>query len=196
MSERARIVARARHDLRAQDVRLLFEVAAVSQHQGAEAELAPLCNGSAQRPAQHGPAERACHLAELQPGILRLGGIGRSVAKQHVGQLVRHHAGDLALSGCRIEHATVNEHRSARQGKRVDLLQVHGRERVLVDGLLQFGRCGRHESIAERAEIAGDAFVVDDRILLANFGRAFAADHHVLLRGVLVLGQLHRRLRG
>ena len=62
-------------------------------------------------PPTDGAADDAGNLAELQPGILRLRRIGRSMPQQHVRQLVRHDADDLAF-GCRgVEHAAVDEHR-------------------------------------------------------------------------------------
>ncbi len=100
--------------------------------------------------ADDGAADDAGDLTELQPGVLRLRGVGRAVPQQHVRQLVRHHADDLAFGRGRVEHAAVHEHRPARQRKRVDLLQVHRRERILVDRLLELRRRTRHEPIAER----------------------------------------------
>ena len=131
--ERARVVAGSRHDLRAEQIRLLLEVAAVSQEQRAQPELAALRDGRTGRAADDGAADDAGELAELQPGILRLRRIGRSVSKQDVRQLVRHDADDLAFGRGRVEHAAVDEHRSARQRERIDLFQVDRRERILVD---------------------------------------------------------------
>ena len=55
--ERARVVAGPRHDLRAEQIRLLLEVAAVSQQQRAEAELAALRDGRSRRAADHRAAD-------------------------------------------------------------------------------------------------------------------------------------------
>ena len=65
--ERSRIVAGPRHDLRAEQVRLLFEVAAVSQEQRAETELAGLRDGRTGRTTDDGAADDARDLAELEP---------------------------------------------------------------------------------------------------------------------------------
>ena len=55
----------------------------------------------------------------------------------------------LPLLGRRVEHAALHEHRSARQRERVDVFQVHGRERVLEDRLLQFRRRRGDEAVAD-----------------------------------------------
>ena len=68
MSERARVVAGPRHDLRAEEVRLLLVVAAVAEQQGAETELGAFRDV----PAQLAAADRAGDLAELQPRVLGL----------------------------------------------------------------------------------------------------------------------------
>jgi hypothetical protein len=93
------------------------------------------------------------------------------------------------------KHAPVNEHRPTRERKRVDLFQVHRRERVLVDGLFELGRSGGDESIAKRREIAGDLLVLDNRVLLPHLGGRLEAELHVLLGGVAVLRHLYQRLR-
>jgi hypothetical protein len=79
-------------------------------------------------------------VSHLQPRILCLGGVGRSMTKQDVRQLVRHHADDLGFRRRRVEHAAVHEHRPAGQRKGIDLFEVHRRERILVDRLLEFWR--------------------------------------------------------
>ena len=107
-------------------------------------------------PADHRAANCAGDLPELQPRILRLRRVRRAVAQQDVRQLVRHHASDFAFRRRRVEHAPLNEHRPARERERVDLLQVHRRERVPIHRLVQFRRRRSHQSIAERREISGD----------------------------------------
>ncbi len=134
--EVARVVARARHDLGAQEIRLFLEVAAVLQEERAKPELAALGDRRARGAAHRGAADRPGNLAKLQPGILRFRCIGRPMPQQHVRQLVRHDAGDLAFSCSGVEHAAVHEHRTAGQREGIDLFQVHRRERVLVDRLL------------------------------------------------------------
>ncbi len=194
--ERSRIVPGPRHDLRAQEVGLLLEIAAVLQQQRAETELTALSDGRAGGATDHGPTDDPRDLAELQPRVLCLRRIGRAVAEQHVRQLVRHDPDDLGLDRRGVEHPAVDEHRAARKGEGIDLLQVHGRERVLVDGLLQFRRCTLHQAIAEHRQIPGDGLVLDDGILLTNFGGGLSSKLHVLLGRVLVLRQLDSRLAG
>src|SRR6185436_16831890 len=136
-----------------QKVGLLFKVAAVTEEQRAKSELAALGNCRACRAAHHRAAYLASELTELQPWVLRLRRVGRSMAQQNVGQLVGHDSYDLALGCRRVEHAAVHEHRSAGKSKSVDFLQVHWRERVLVDWLLEFGRGSRHEPVAQLREV-------------------------------------------
>ena len=95
----------------------------------------------------------------------------------------------------RLEHAAVDEHRSARQREGVDLLQVHRRERVLEHRLVQLRRRRRDEPLPEPIEIAGERRVVDDRVLLAHFRRRLAPELDVLLGRVLVLRRRDLRLR-
>jgi hypothetical protein len=116
------------------------------------------------------------------------------MSQQNVREFVCHHAHDFTLGGGGVEHAALDEHRSARQRKRVDLLQVHWRERILEDGLLQFRGSSNDKPIAQLAEIAGDALVLDDRVLLADFGGSLASDFDVLFRRVLVVRRLDHRL--
>ena len=96
-----RVVARAGHDLRAEQVGLLLEIAAVSEEQGAQPEIRTLGDGRSRAPSDHGTAQLPGELPELQPRILRLRRIRRSVAQQDVGQLVGHHASHLAFRGGR-----------------------------------------------------------------------------------------------
>ena len=128
LAQRARIVPGARHDLRAEEVGLLLEVAAVPQKQRAQSELAALRDRRSGRAADNRATHRTSELPELQPGILRLGRVGGAVPKQDVGELVRHHPHDLTLARRSVEHATVHEHRSARKRKGVDLFQIDRRE--------------------------------------------------------------------
>ena len=72
MSARARVVAGPRHDLRAEEVRLLLVVAAVAEQQRAETELGAFRDVPAQLAADDRAADRAGDLAELQPRVLGL----------------------------------------------------------------------------------------------------------------------------
>ena len=72
MSARARVVAGPRHDLRAEEVRLLLVVAAVAEQQRAETELGAFRDSPAQLAAADRAADRAGDLAELQPRVLGL----------------------------------------------------------------------------------------------------------------------------
>jgi hypothetical protein len=84
----------------------------------------------------------------------------------------------------------LHEHRSARKRKGVDLFQVHGCERILIDGLLEFLRSHGDQPIAELREVRRDPLVLDDRVLLPHFSSGFEPELHVLLWRVFVLRQL------
>ena len=70
-----------------------------------------------------------------------------------------------------------------------------GVNEYLIDGLIEARRRHRDQSIAKRAQIAGDSLIRDDGILLANFGGGLETEFHILLRRVLVLRQFERGLR-
>ena len=193
--ERPRIVAGPRHDLCAKQIRLSLEVAAVSQEQGAQSELAALCDCRSGCATDDRAAHDAGDLTQLQPRILRLGRVGCSMSKQHMGELVRHDTDDLAFGRRGVEHATVHEHRSTGERKRIDLFHVHRCKRILVDRFVELGRRDRDKAIAESREIADDALVFDDGILLANLGRGLATELDVLLGRVSVFRRLHDGLR-
>ena len=82
-AEIARVVARTRHDLRAQQVGLLFVLAAVLEEHRAEAELAAFGDELSPSAADHRAGDRPCQLAELE--ALRLGRVGGAVAQQRRG---------------------------------------------------------------------------------------------------------------
>jgi hypothetical protein len=83
MSERARVVAGPRHDLRAEEVRLLLVVAAVAEQQRGETELGAFHDVPAQLAAENLP------IASLAPerhiGIDRRGAAGGQVAGEKRG---------------------------------------------------------------------------------------------------------------
>src|SRR5262245_24567356 len=77
--QRTRVVPGASHDLRAEQVGLLLEVAAVSQKYRAQPELAALRDGRPRRAADHRAAHGTGELTELQPGILCFRSVGGAV---------------------------------------------------------------------------------------------------------------------
>ena len=188
-----RVVTRSRHDLRAEQVRLLFVLAAVFQKRRTEPELAALRDDLAPPATDDGSGNCAGDLTELK--ALRFGCVGGAVAQQHVAQLVRHHADDLALACSGLEHPAVDEHRAAGQRERVDVLQVHRRERVLEHGIVQLSWCDGDEPFSEPVEVARKCGVGDDGVLLANLCRGLATEFDVLFRRVLVFGSRDPGLR-
>jgi hypothetical protein len=173
-----------------QQIRLLLEVAAVFQEQRAQAEVRSLGDGPSCRSSDHRAANLTGELPELKPGILSLRRIGSSVPQQHVRQLMGHHADDFGFGCCSAEHAPMHEHRPPGKREGVDLLEVHRREGILVHGVLEFCRGRYDQPVAEHREIFRHLLVLDDWVLLADFGNGLAADLDVLLRGVSILRQL------
>ena len=77
-------------------------------------------------------------------------------------QLVRHHASDFVVGARRLQHAAVQEHRSAGERKCVDLPQVDDVERVAESRLLESRRNGGDEPAPIRSTSAsvGSSFSI------------------------------------
>ena len=140
--------------------------------------------------AQH----RAGNLSDLV--LRRLARLRRAVAQQHVTELVRHHAGDLAVGVRRFDHPAVDEHRPAGQREGVDLLHVHHLERVLELRMPQFA--GESSSTSRRPMSSTNDVTLSSRIsgsVLRASAAACAAHLDVLGRRVAVVGRHDARLR-
>ena len=98
-------------------------LATVFQEVRAEADLRALRDDLPLVPADDGAEDLAGERAELE--LLRLRRLQRAVAQDDVREFVRHHAGNLVVGARRLEHAAIEEHRAARQRKRVDLAQIY-----------------------------------------------------------------------
>ena len=186
-------VAGARHHLGAENVRLRLVLAAVLQEIGAEPELRALGNNAPRRPADDRAEHLAGNRADLE--LLALGSLRRAVAESHVRDLVRHDASNLALGPGRLDHAAVQEHRAARQGERVDLLLVDHVERVPELGVTELGRDGRNQSPADPFDVIVNPLVVQQREFLADLGRGFLPELHVLRNRIFRIGRSNFRLR-
>ena len=133
-----RVVAGARHDLRAEQVGLALVLAAVLQEVGAEPELRSLRDDAAGGAADDRAEDLAGDRADLK--LLRLGRLRGAVTQRDVRNLVRHDAGDFAFGLRRFDHAAMEEHRPAGQRKRVDLLLVDDVEGVAELGVPELRR--------------------------------------------------------
>ena len=101
----ARVVAGPRHQLRAEQVRLLLVFAAYfSSHM--RTELRSLGNRLTPTAADHRAGNGSRQRTELES--LRLGRVRRAVPKEDVRQFVGHHADDFAFGVGRVEHALTN----------------------------------------------------------------------------------------
>jgi len=108
---------------------------------------------------------------------------------------VRHYACDFALALSGFDHAAIEEHRSARQGERVDLLLVHDfeGEAELRVAVLRGNGCG--ELLADFSHPAVDALVTEQRHLLPDLRRRFLPKLHVVGDRVAVFRGDDMRLR-
>src|SRR5205085_1943788 len=96
---------------------------------GADAELHALPDDLTEVAADDRAADRTEDRADLV--FRRFARLGRTVPECDVADLVGHHPRDLAFTVRRLEHAAVDEHRSAGQREGVDLADVDPFERVL-----------------------------------------------------------------
>jgi hypothetical protein len=143
--------------------------------------------------ADDGAEDRAGHLADLIfLGLARLGG---AVPQDDVTELVGHHAGDFAFGLRRLDHPAVDEHRTAGQRERVDLLHVHRLEGVVEFGMLHVGGDRGDQPPPDAFEKRRDAVVPQDRQLLSGFGRGLTPELDVLRGGVAVFRRNDLRLR-
>src|SRR5205807_7003854 len=105
LGEVARVVACARHDLRAEQVGLLLVSTAVLERAESEADLTRAADDLTDAAAD----DRARYLSEHRADLvlLRLCGLRGDVAKGHVAHLVRHDARHLAFRVGGLDHASV-----------------------------------------------------------------------------------------
>ena len=189
----ARIVARSRHQLRAEQIRFALEFAAVLQEVRAESQL----RGVGDRGTLAATHDRAEHLAgeRAKLKLLAFRRLHRAVTQDHVRQLVRHDPGNFPFRARRLNHAAIQEHRPAGQGERVDLTQVHDLERVPELRLTELARDLVDEPFPNALDEIFRAIVIEHRHLPAHLGGGLASELHVLLGGIAVLLTLDARLR-
>ena len=99
------------------------------RNDGPQPELRALGDDGAESAADDGAADRSQELADFVLG--RLAGLRGAVPKNDVTELVRHHARDFTLRCRRLDHAAVDEHRSARERKGIDFAHIDCLEGVL-----------------------------------------------------------------
>ena len=95
------------------------------------------------RAADDGAEHLAGNRADLE--LLALRRLRGAVPQRDVGDLVRHDAGDFAFRLGRLDHASIEEHRAARQREGVDVLLVHDVERIAELGVAELRRNRRDE---------------------------------------------------
>ena len=93
------------------------------------------------------------------------------MAQHDVAQFVRHHAGDFVVGSRRLDHAAIQEHRSAGQGERIDVALIHDVEGVSECRLLKTSRHRRHESRADPLDKGLRGPIVQHRQLLTSLAQ-------------------------
>jgi hypothetical protein len=113
-----------------------------------------LRNDFTQAATDHRAGDGAGDGADLE--ALLFGRVGGAVTKQHVCELVRHHARHFAFTLRRFDHAAIDEHRAAGERKRVDVLQVYRRKRIFERVVIQLGRGSVDQALAEPLEVTAN----------------------------------------
>ena len=156
-----RVVAGGGHDLGALEIRIALVLAAEFEEYGANAQLGTLGHhltpAATNNGAEHGAGDLA-HAVFRGLACLR-----RPMTEDDVAQLVRHHPRDFAVGVRRLDHAAVDEHRTAWQREGVDLFDVHDFERVLKLGMPQIGRDDRHQPVSDVLDERCDVVVAHRR---------------------------------
>jgi hypothetical protein len=189
-----RVVSRTGQNLRAEDVGLPLVLAAVLHQLETGAHL----RAGRQHLAEAAAEDRAGNLADRRADrpLLARGRLGGAVTQRHVRNLVRHHAGHLGFRLRLLDHAAIEEHRSAGQGERVDLLLVHDVERVAEPAVAVLGRDRLHQPATHVLDVVVHALVVQQRELFLDLVRRFLAKLHIVLDRVGVPRRDDLRLRG
>ena len=167
-----------------EQIGLPLVLAAVLEEVGAEPELRSLRDDAAGRAADDRAENLAGYRADLE--FLPLGRLRGAVTKRDVGDLVRHDAGHFALALRGLDHPAIEEHRTARQRERVDLLLVDDVERVAEPGMPELGRNGIDQALADALDVVVHALVVQHGQLLSRLGGSLLAELDVLLQRILV----------
>ncbi len=182
----ARVVPRARHDLRAKQVGLPLVVAAVSEERSSKANLRAEGDRLTGHAAKHGPRNLPKNGSDLIGHCLAC--LRGAVAQRDVANLVREHAGDLAFVPGRLEHSAIDIHRTARQRERIEVAHVDDIERVTELRVPKFVRDVLHEPLTDALDVVVHAVVTKHRKLFGNFACRFASCLYVVLDFVLIFG--------
>ena len=153
-------------------------LAAVLQEGRAQTELGTLGNDRTRRAANNRTGNLTEDRSNLE--LLSLGRLSRAVTQRDVRDLMRHDASDFAFGLGGFDHPAVQEHRSARQGERVDFLLVHHVEGVPELRMPEFGRDGGGQRPADRLDVALNLLIVEKRQFLADFRRRLATELHIV----------------
>src|SRR5689334_5516734 len=192
VSHVARIVSSSRHDLRAQQVGLLFVFTAEPQKRGSKAELRALRDHRSGTPSDNRAEHRASNLTHLV--LRRFGRLSGSMSQRDVAQLVRHDARDLPFGVRLLDHPAIDEHRATGQRERVNLAHVDAGKRILEFRVLQVLGNGRDEPTPDRVQVRVHLLVAHHRELLRDLLSRLLPQLYVVGRAVLVIGRCYLRL--
>ena len=109
-------------------------------------------------------------------------------------ELVRHHAGNFIVGARGLEHATIQEHRTARERKRVDVALVHDIKRVSERWLTKTRRHSSDEPRANALDQVLSRPIVQHRKFLPHLPGRLAPELNVLRRRKAVSPWLDSRL--
>ena len=127
--------------------------------------------------------------------LRRLACLRRAMTKCNVTQFVSHHSRDFAFVLRRLDHSTVDVHRTAREREGVDFLHVHNLERVLEFGMLKLRRNRASQSATDVTDVRRQPVVAQDGKLLLSLRCGLSSQLHIVSRLVAVFWWIHSRLR-
>ena len=187
-----RIVASTGHDLRAQQIRFTFVLAAVLHEICAETDLRSLRDDLPGSAADDGPEHLTGDRAELK--LLGFCRLQSPMAQDHVTEFVRHYARNLIVRPRRLQHAAVEKHRTTRQREGIDVPLVHHVERISERRLAEPRRHRSDEPRADALDQILGRSVVQHRKLLSHLRGRLPSELNILRRGKAVSVWLDSRL--
>jgi hypothetical protein len=154
--------------------------------------LGSLSNDLPGSSANDRPQHLARDRAELK--FLRLGCLQGSMPEHDVTQFVRHHARDLIVGPGRLQHASIEEHRTTRQCEGIDPTLVDYIERISERGLPEARRDRSDQPRANPLDQVLSRSIVQHRKLLSHLRSRLSSELNILPRREAVSTRLDARL--
>ena len=169
-------------------------LAAVLQEIGTDPDLGSLRNDGARPTADHRSEDLSCERTKLK--LLPLRGLRGGVPQHDVTELVRDHAGDLAVVSRRIEHAAIHEDWSPGKRKGIDVPAIDNLERISELRLPQSGRNRRDQTLADPSDVVLYLAIADNRQFPPKFRSRAPAQFDILGRRESIRIGIDACLRG